>query len=99
MTATSGDGEAWELYFTAADPEDGDCVPPMEYWFSAYQGSGCSMEAPPTDFFYGTGFPGDVIEITSPYGSASAAVDEWGWWEASHHLRRAPPTTSPSPST
>ena len=82
VTATSGGGEVWEMSFTAADPEDGECVPPMEYWFSAYQGSGCSMETPPSEFFYGTGFPGDVIEITSPYGSTSAVVDEWGWWEA-----------------
>ena len=99
VTATSGDGEAWELYFTAADPEDGACVPPMEYWFSAYQGSGCSVEASPTEYFYGTGFPGDVIEITSPYGSAS----DHRWTTGAGGRRRspsmAPPTTSPSTST
>ncbi len=90
VTATAGDGEAWELYFTAADPENGECVPPMEYWFSAYQGSGCSIEALPTDYFYGTGFPGDVIAISSPYGSAAAVVDEWGWWETSVTFDGAP---------
>jgi hypothetical protein len=90
VTATSGDGEAWEMSFTAADPEGGACVPPMDYWFSAYQGSGCSAEALPTDYFYGTGLPGDVIEITSLYGSAGAVVDEWGWWETSITFDGAP---------
>lgn len=90
VTATNGAGEAWEVYFAAADPDDGSCMPPMEYWFSAYQGSGCSIDAPPTDYFYGTGMPGDVIEITSPYGSASAVVDEWGWWETAITFEGAP---------
>jgi hypothetical protein len=90
VTVTSGDGEVWELYFTPADPEDGECVPPIEYWFSAYQGSGCSLDNPPSDYFYGTGLPGDAIEITSPYGSASALVDEWGWWEAAITFDGAP---------
>jgi len=90
VVATAGSGEAWALSFTATDPENGECVPPIEYWFSAYQGSGCSVEATPTDYFYGTGFPGDVIEITSPYGSASAVVDDWGWWEATIAFEGAP---------
>ena len=90
VIATAGSGEAWALSFTAPDPENGECVPPMEYWFSAYQGSGCSVEAPPTDYFYGTGIPGDIIEFTSPYGSACAVVDDWGWWEATPRLRGRP---------
>ena len=90
VTATSGAGEVAEMSFTAADPENGECAPPLEYWFSAYQGSGCSVEAPPADYFYGTGFPGDIIAITSPYGSASAVVDEWGWWETSLTFAGAP---------
>lgn len=90
VTATDGTSEVWELYFTAADPEDGTCLPPEDYWFSAYQGRGCSLETPPADFFYGTGFPGDTITITSPYGLAEAVVDEWGWWEATVNFAGAP---------
>jgi hypothetical protein len=62
----------------------------MEYWFSAYQGSGCSVEATPVDYFYGTGIPGDIITITSPYGSAETVVDAWGWWEATVTFTGAP---------
>jgi hypothetical protein len=67
------------------NPETGSC-----WSFEAYQGSGCSAEQPPTEFFWGTGAPGETITLTSPYGSAEAVVDEWGYWEARMLFEGAP---------
>ena len=52
--------------------------------------AGCSVEEPPSDWFWGTGTPGEVVTLTSPYGSAEAVVDEWGYWEATLTFAGAP---------
>ena len=58
---TAPDGEVWSFSFTAADPETGSC-----WFFTAYQGAGCSTEEPPAEYFWGTGTPGDLVKLTSP---------------------------------
>ena len=90
VTAASSAGEAWELTFVVTDPANGECAPPVDYWFSAYQLSGCSIEEPPSDQFYGSGLPGDTITLDSPYGGGTAVVDESGWWEITLTFEGAP---------
>jgi len=85
VEVTAPDGEVWSFSFTAADPETGSC-----WFFTAYQGAGCSTEEPAVEYFWGTGTPGDLVELTSPYGSAEAVVDEWGYWEATLTFTGAP---------
>ena len=49
--------------------------------FSAFQKYGSCAEPVPYDEFWGTGKPGSVINVTSPYGSGSTTVDgEGNFW-------------------
>ena len=58
--------------------------------FSANQKYGSCSENPPYDVFWGTGIPGSVVEIGSPYGSARIEVGEGGWWEKKVFFEAAP---------
>lgn len=78
-------GEVWVFSFTVVDPETGSC-----WTFEAYQGWGCSAEEPPTEYFWGIGTPGTPVRLGSPYGSAEAVVDEYGYWEATLTFVGAP---------
>ncbi len=52
-----------------------------EFVFTAHQTYGSCAENPPYDVFYGTGTPGTVIAVASPYGGGSTEVDDSGNWE------------------
>ena len=58
--------------------------------FTANQKFGSCSENPPYDVFWGTGIPGSVVEIGSPYGSARIEVGEGGWWEKKVFFEAAP---------
>ena len=58
--------------------------------FSANQKYGSCSENPPYDVFWGTGIPGSVVEIGSPYGSARIEVGTGGWWEKKVFFETAP---------
>ena len=58
--------------------------------FTVNQKYGSCSENPPYDVFWGTGIPGSVVEIGSPYGSARIEVGEGGWWEKKVFFEAAP---------
>ena len=58
--------------------------------FTANQKFGSCSENPPYDVFWGTGIPGSIVEIGSPYGSARIEVGEGGWWEKKVFFEAAP---------
>ncbi len=58
--------------------------------FSANQKYGSCSEDPPYDVFWGTGMPGSVVEVGSPYGSGRVEVGEGGWWEMKVFFETAP---------
>ena len=78
-------GEVWGFSFLVPNPETGSC-----WSFEAYQGSGCSAEQPPTEFFWGTGAPGTEVVLSSPYGGASVVIDDSGYWQATLTFEGAP---------
>jgi hypothetical protein len=73
------------IYFTYTWIVDGG-----EPVFTAHQTYGSCDSNPPYDVFYGTGFPGDTISITSAYGSGSATVGDAGGWEVTVEFPSAP---------
>lgn len=58
--------------------------------FSANQKYESCSENPPYDVFWGTGIPGTVVEIGSPYGSARIELGEGGSWEKKVFFESAP---------
>lgn len=52
-----------------------------DFEFSAHQKYGSCSENPPYDIFYGTGRPGDLINVYSEYGSGATEVTSDGHWE------------------
>ena len=58
--------------------------------FTANQKYGSCSENPPYDVFWGTGIPGSVVEVGSPYGSSRIEVGEGGWWEKKVFFETAP---------
>jgi hypothetical protein len=58
--------------------------------FTANQKYGSCSENPPYDVFWGTGVPGTVVEVGSPYGTGRAEVGEAGHWEVKVVFESAP---------
>lgn len=58
--------------------------------FAANATFGECAETPPYDVYYGTGRPGLVIEVTSPYGSARREVGDSGEWDLTVFFESAP---------
>lgn len=58
--------------------------------FTANASFGTCAEEPPWDVYYGTGEPGSVVEISSPYGSGRAEVGSSGQWEVKVFFPEAP---------
>jgi hypothetical protein len=58
--------------------------------FTANQKYGSCSENPPYDVFWGTGVPGTVVEVGSPFGTGRAEVGEAGHWEMKVFFESAP---------
>jgi hypothetical protein len=58
--------------------------------FTANQTYGSCAESPPYDVYYGTGSPGTLVEIISPYGSGSTMIDAEGNWAVLVEFPSAP---------
>lgn len=58
--------------------------------FSAFQKYGSCSESPPYDVFYGTGAPGTVVEVGSPYESGRTVIGEAGGWDMKVVFEDAP---------
>ncbi len=58
--------------------------------FSAFQKYGSCSESPPYDVFFGTGVPGTVVEIGSPYGGGRTVIGEAGGWDMKVVFEGAP---------
>ncbi len=58
--------------------------------FSVVQKYGSCSETPPYDVFYGTGAPGTVVEIGSPYGSGRTVIGDAGGWDMKVVFEGAP---------
>ncbi|MGF1668359.1 MAG: hypothetical protein ACFCVC_19025, partial [Acidimicrobiia bacterium] len=58
--------------------------------FTAVASFGVCAEVPPWDIYSGTGQPGTVVQITSPYGSGSTVVGSGGTWEVKVFFPDAP---------
>lgn len=72
-----------------------------EFWFiifghqpdwtwSAHQQYGSCGEEIPYDIFYGTGKPGELVWVESPYGSGTTEVNGDGHWEIRVEFPEAP---------
>ncbi|MCB1247426.1 MAG: hypothetical protein KDB69_09175, partial [Acidimicrobiia bacterium] len=88
-----------ELWFKAVD-QNGDktklwlkvylVTDDAEYKFTAEQKYGSCGDEVPYDIFYGTGKPGSVIEVGSPFGDGRTEVDKHGHWELKVFFEGAP---------
>jgi hypothetical protein len=58
--------------------------------FTAEAVYGTCAEVPPYDVYQGTGQPGTVVEVSSPYGSGRTEVGENGMWEVRVYFPEAP---------
>jgi hypothetical protein len=75
------------------DPETTTTTKPAEQEvapFTAVASFGVCAEVPPWDIYSGTGEPGTVVQVTSPYGSGSTVVGSNGTWEVKVFFPDAP---------
>lgn len=63
---------------------------PTNVEFSANQKYGSCEEPTPYDVFWGTAKPNSVVQISSPYGSATVEVGKKGHWEKKVFFETAP---------
>lgn len=59
--------------------------------FTAHFTFGSCEENPPYDVYYGTGYPGSHVAVTSEYGSGETTVGDGGEWEVKVFFPEAPP--------
>ncbi len=94
ITAKDADGNIAEDSITAwLDVEEKEVEKkeePSTVAFSVNQKYGYCEEPIPYDVFWGTATPNSVVQISSPYGSATVEVGEKGHWEKKVFFETAP---------